>query len=139
MCLQKAEGLPSLNIIDSLYSSSVKLRPASTSNELEVTPPYTVRFRSTQTSKRAYLVGTRVFEENDTLLFQEQPRLLGKEQIGALDDVLEVWLALWVDKVVDVRDVDGLGSTTTGNKEIGLDSEMEVVSEISSVRDDLAS
>lgn len=65
--------------------------------------------------------------------------MLGKEQVGALDDVLEVWLALWVDKVVDIRDVDGLGSATTGYKEIGLDSEMEVVSEISSVRDDLAS
>lgn len=65
--------------------------------------------------------------------------MLGKEQIGALDDVLEIWLAFWVDKVVDIRDVDGLGSATTGNKEIGLDSEMEVVSEISSVRDDLAS
>jgi len=64
--------------------------------------------------------------------------LLGKEQVGALDDVLEVWLALWVDQVVDVRDVDGLGSTTTGNKEIGLDSEMEVVSEISSVGNDFA-
>jgi hypothetical protein len=64
--------------------------------------------------------------------------LLGKEQVGALDNVLEVWLALGVDKVRDVRDIDCLGSSTTGYKEIGLDSEMEVVSEISSIGNDLA-
>jgi hypothetical protein len=64
--------------------------------------------------------------------------LLGKEQVGALDNVLEVWLALGVDKVRDVRDIDCLGSPTTGYKEIGLDSEMEVVSEISSIGNDLA-
>ena len=64
--------------------------------------------------------------------------MLGKEQVGALDNVLEVWLALGVDKVRDVRDVDRFGSATTGYKEIGLDSEMEVVSEISSIGNDLA-
>jgi len=64
--------------------------------------------------------------------------LLGKEQVGAFDDVLEVWLALSVDKIRDVRDVDCLGSTTTGYEEICLDSEMEVVSEVSSVGNDLA-
>jgi len=64
--------------------------------------------------------------------------LLGEEQVGAFNDVLEVWLALGVDKVCDVRNVDCLGSTTTGYKEICLDSEMEVVSEISSVGNDLA-
>jgi hypothetical protein len=127
-----------LNIIDSLYSSSVKLRPARTSNELEVTPPCYISLCHSTPELPAYLVGTRVFEEDNTLLFQEQPRLLGKEQIGTLDDVLEVGLALRVDKVRDVRDVDGLGSSTTGYKEVGLDSEMEVVSEISSIRNDLA-
>ena len=64
--------------------------------------------------------------------------MLGEEQVGAFDDVLEVWLALGVDKVRDVRNVDCLGSTTTGHKEICLDSEMEVVSEISSIGNDLA-
>jgi len=64
--------------------------------------------------------------------------LLGEEQVGPFDDVLEVWLALGIDKVGNVRDVDCLGSTTTGHKEVGLDSEMEVVSEISSVGNDLA-
>jgi hypothetical protein len=88
-------------------------------------------------SKWAYLVGTRVLEKDDALLFKEQPRLLGKEQVGALDNVLEVWLALGIDKVWNVRDVDCLGSTTTWYKEIGLDSEMEVVSEISSIGNDL--
>jgi len=64
--------------------------------------------------------------------------LLGEEQVGAFNNVLEVWLALGVDKVRNVRDVDCLGSSTTGHKEIGLDSEMEVVSEISSIGNDLA-
>ena len=64
--------------------------------------------------------------------------MLGKEQVGALNDVLEVWLALGVDKVRNVRDVDCLGSSTAGHKEIGLDSEMEVVSEISSIGNDLS-
>jgi hypothetical protein len=86
----------------------------------------------------AYLVGTGVLEEDNTLLLKEQPRLLGKEQVGALDDVLEVWLALGIDKVRDVRDVDRFGSSTTWYEEICLDSEMEVVSEISSIGNDLA-
>ena len=64
--------------------------------------------------------------------------MLGEEQVGAFNNVFEVWLALGVDKVRDVRNVDCLGSTTTGYKEICLDSEMEVVSEISSVGNDLA-
>jgi len=64
--------------------------------------------------------------------------LLGKEQVGALDNVLEVWLALSVDEVRDVRDIDCLGSTTAGYEEVGLDSEMEVVSEIGSIGNDLA-
>jgi len=65
--------------------------------------------------------------------------LLGKEQVGALDDVLEIWLALSINQVRNIRNIDGLGSTTTGHKEIRLDSEMEVVSEISSIGNDLAS
>ena len=64
--------------------------------------------------------------------------MLGEEQVGPFDDVLEVWLALGVDKVRDVRNVDCLGSTTAGYEEVGLDSEMEVVSEIGSIGNDLA-
>lgn len=64
--------------------------------------------------------------------------MLGEEQVRTFDDVLEVWLALGVDEVCNVRDIDCLGSTTTGHKEIGLDSEVEVVSEISSIGNDFA-
>lgn len=64
--------------------------------------------------------------------------MLGEEQVGAFNDVLEVRLALGIDEVRDVRDVNCLGSTTTGHKEISLDPEMEVVSEISSIGNDLA-
>lgn len=65
--------------------------------------------------------------------------MLGKEQVGAFDDILEIWLAVRIDQVRYIRDVDGFWSTTTWHKEIGLDSEMEVVSEIRSIGNDLAS
>lgn len=87
----------------------------------------------------AYLVGARILKEDNALLFQEQSRLLGKEQVGALDDILEIWFTVRVDQVRYVRDVDGFWSTTTWYKEIGLDSEMEVVSEICSIGDDFSS
>ena len=42
------------------------------------------------------LVGTRVLEQNDLALLEEQPRLLRDEQVRAFDDPLEVRLALRV-------------------------------------------
>lgn len=85
------------------------------------------------------LVGARVLEQNDTLLLQEQPCLLRKEEVGTFDDVLEVWLAITVDQVGNVGDVDSFWSTTTWDKQVGLDSEVEVVSEICTVWNDLSS
>jgi hypothetical protein len=64
--------------------------------------------------------------------------LLCEEQVGAFDDILEIWLAIRVDQVRYIGNVDGFWSTTTGHKEIGLDSEVEVVSEISSIRNDFS-
>lgn len=55
------------------------------------------------------LVGTRVLEEDDLALLEMQPGLLSDEQVGTLDDVLEVWLALRVDKSSNIRDIDSLG------------------------------
>lgn len=62
-----------------------------------------------------------------------------KEEVGTLDDVLEVGLAITVDQVGDVGNVDSFWSTTTWDKQVGLDSEVEVVSEICTVGDDLSS
>lgn len=56
------------------------------------------------------LVGARVLEQHNLALLKVQPRLLGEEQVGALDDVLEVGLALGVDQRSDVGDVDSLGT-----------------------------
>ena len=54
----------------------------------------------------AALVCARVLEEDDIALFEEKTRLLREEQVGALDNVLEVRLALGVDERGDVGDVD---------------------------------
>ena len=56
------------------------------------------------------LVGTRVLEQDDLALLEVQARLLREEQIGALDDELEVRLALGVDESGNVRNVDCLRS-----------------------------
>lgn len=47
-------------------------------------------------------------------------------------------LAIRVDQLVDVGDVDGLGSSTARNEQVGLDSEVEVVSEVGSIGNDLS-
>lgn len=65
--------------------------------------------------------------------------MLGEEQVGTLDNVLKVRLAFRVDELVDVGNVDCFRSTTAGNEKIGLDAEVEGISERSTVRDNLAS
>lgn len=55
------------------------------------------------------LVRRAVLEQDDTLLLEVETRLLGDEQVGALDDGLEVRLAVRVEEAGDVRDVDRLG------------------------------
>lgn len=84
------------------------------------------------------LIGTRVLEKNHALLLKPQPRLLGEKQVGTLDNVLEVRLALRVDELVDIGNVDGFGSTTAGNEKVGLDAEVEGISERGTVGDNLA-
>lgn len=64
--------------------------------------------------------------------------MLGEKQVGTLDNVLEVRLALRVDELVDIGNVDGFGSTTAGNEKVGLDAEVEGISERGTVGDNLA-
>ena len=54
------------------------------------------------------LVGTRVLEQHNLALLEVEASLLGEEQVRALDNVLEVGLALGVDQRRDVGDVDSL-------------------------------
>lgn len=82
------------------------------------------------------LVGARVLVKDNTSLLKPESSLLGEEQVGAFDDVLEMGLAVGVDELGNVGNVDGFGTTTTGNKEVGLDAEVEVVSEFSTIGDD---
>ena len=58
----------------------------------------------------ATLVCAGVLEEDDLALLEEETGLLREEQVRALDDVLEVGLAIRINKCRDVRDVDSLGS-----------------------------
>jgi hypothetical protein len=64
--------------------------------------------------------------------------LLREEEVRAFDDVLEVGLALGVDERGDVGDVDGLGTATAGNEDVGLEAEVGTVTEVSSVDDEFA-
>lgn len=65
--------------------------------------------------------------------------MLGEEQVGTLDNVLEMRLALRVDELIDVGDVDRFRPTTARNEKVGLDAEVEGISERSTVGDNLAS
>lgn len=98
-----------------------------------------------------------VFEQHDALLLQRQPRLLGDEQVcslhptsaplehvpGAgpaadLDDELDFGLALLVEQLIDVADVDGLWPAAAGDEDVGLVAEMGRVAELSPIGDPLA-
>jgi hypothetical protein len=53
------------------------------------------------------LVCTGVLEEYDTLLLQNQSRLLGNEEICTLDNIFEVRLAVSVEKTRHIPDAKG--------------------------------
>jgi hypothetical protein len=67
------------------------------------------KMRNGQTSGM-YLISTGVLEQDNTTLLQEQTCLLGNEQVGTLDDVLEVGLSIVIDQARDVRDINSLGT-----------------------------
>ena len=85
------------------------------------------------------LVRAGILEEDDLALLESQTRLLCEEQVGALDDILEVRLALRVDERRDVGDVNGLGASTARDEEIGFEPEMSGVPEVGAVDDNLSS
>ena len=74
------------------------------------------------------LVGTRVLVELDSLGFESLTGFLRDEQVGALDNVLEVALALGVEQLVDVGQVDRLRSTSTRDEHVGLEAKVGEVS-----------
>lgn len=55
-------------------------------------------------------VGTGVLEQNNFALFEVQASLLGKEEVGTLDDVFEVGFSFSIDERCDVRDIDSFRS-----------------------------
>ena len=63
-------------------------------------------------ARDAALVRRGVLEEHDLALLEVETRLLGEEEVRALDDVLEVRLALGIEETSDVRDVNGFRSNT---------------------------
>lgn len=71
-------------------------------------------FRSGTNSERLAreqtLVCARILEQNDLAFFQVEARLLREEEIGSFYYVLEVGLALRVNKRRHVRDVYCFGS-----------------------------
>jgi hypothetical protein len=62
---------------------------------------------------RHTLVGARILEQDDLALLEIQPRLLRDEQVRAFDDVLEMRLALRIDKRSHVRNVHRLRTATS--------------------------
>jgi len=78
-----------------------------------------------QSTVKGTFVSTRVLKEHDLALLKVQPCLLSEEKVCALDDELEVWLAIRVDESRRIGDVDGLGlavqhqQLSWGNNHIG--------------------
>ena len=65
-----------------------------------------------QSTVKGTFVSTRVLKEHDLALLKVQPCLLSEEKVCALDDELEVWLAIRVDESRRIGDVDGLGASS---------------------------
>jgi hypothetical protein len=63
---------------------------------------------------------------------------LREEQVGTLDDVLEVRFALGINQTSNIRDVDGFGASATRYKKVCLKPQMGPVPEICAVEDDFA-
>lgn len=67
-----------------------------------------------------------------------QTSLLCQEQVGAFNDVFEMRFAVSVDKSCHIRDIDSLGSTTTGHEEVRFEPEMRAIPEISAIENDFS-
>ncbi len=72
------------------------------------------------------LVRTGVLEEDDLALLEDETSLLREEEVGALDDVLEVGLALGIDKRGDVRDVDGFRSADSWTRQKNIPQQQKL-------------
>ena len=63
---------------------------------------------------------------------------MGEEQVGALDDILVVRLALFIEQLSYIRNRDGLGPSTARHEDVRMVAEVRIVPEVGAVRDDLA-
>ena len=87
-----------------------------TSREELVTPPRNKQMikhyesRPANSESPPTLIGTGIFEQNDLAFLKMQASLLSQEQIGTLDNVLEVGFAVGVNKRSHVRNVDSFRS-----------------------------
>ena len=79
-------------------------------------------------------VGTRVLEKNDLAFFEMETSLLRQEEIGTFHDILEVRLAIRVDKSGNIGNIDGFRTSATWNEQICLEPEVRRVSEVSPVQ-----
>lgn len=67
-------------------------------------------YKSKCKKQRHTLVCTRVLEQNNLALLEEQTSLLSDEQVRTLDNILEVGLALGINQTSDIGDVHSLRS-----------------------------
>lgn len=96
-----------------MYSSVDSARPARTSSEELVTPPKICKHRTYREDHiELTLVGARVFEKHDLALLKMQTGLLGEEEVGTFNDVLEMWLALGIDERRHIRDIHSFRAVT---------------------------
>lgn len=108
-----------------------------------------------ETKREHTFVSARILEQDNLALLEEETRLLREEQIGALNNILEVGFALSIDQGSHIGDIDSLRSTnnrcisinhtrsrinipsTTWNEEISLETEMRAVTEVGTIKNDL--
>jgi hypothetical protein len=81
--------------------------------------------------------------------------LLSQEQVGSFDNILEVGLALRVDELADVGDVDGFGTveivssnhafkwkpipSTARDEDVGLEAQVGAIPEVNAIRNQFSS
>jgi len=104
-----------------------------------------------------YLVRTGILEQDNSALLQVQPRLLGNEQVGTFNDVLEVGLSVVVNQARNIGDVNSLGTerqhetemfkildrkhlpTTARHEDISLEPQVSIVPEVGTIGNNLSS
>ena len=131
-----------------------------------MTPPYrsvtwsASRKRKYGSERLAHLVSACIFDNDNVALLKPQACLLGKEEVGTFDDVLEMRFAVGIHELRDIGDIDcfrsvkknsgirvafardrmdlGLPSTTR-NEDVRLVAKVSDISEVGTVGYNLSS